>query len=261
MLPRSFAAALFVPALAVVPARAQEVVTPPALPVAAEVAPPPAAKMPRWRTEVDLGYVSTAGNSRLRTLNVAEQVAYAPGAWRFGETFSIVNAFTNDSETAATIKVALRADYAVGTRFRLFVLGDYTRDRFAGLSRRFEEAAGLAYGLLTGPRNVLDLEAGLGRTQQTPIGLPTQQYWVSREAMHYKLNFTPKAFFEQRAELLNDLQNPKNLLVNTESDVVAPVLANVGLKVDYTVRFANVPPTAGVKKTDTVLSTSLQILL
>jgi len=259
----AFAVVPIAAALAVVRVQAQQIappVMPPVLPAAAQVAPAPAAAMPRWRAEIDLGYVSTAGNSRVRTLNVAEQVAFNPGLWRFAQSFSIVNGYTNDSETVSTIKAGLRADYAVGTGFRLFALGHYTRDRFAGISSRFEEAAGLAYGVLAGPTHVLDVEAGAGRTQQTAVGGSTQQYWVSREALHYKLNFTTRAFFEQKAELLNDLENTKNLLVNTESDVVAPVLSNVGLKLGYAVRFANEPPAPGIRKTDTVLSTALQLV-
>ena len=242
-------------------ALAQEAfIVPPTLPAAAQVAPAPAAAPPRWRAQIDLGYVSTAGNSNVRTLNVAEQVGFNPGQWRFGQSFSIVNSYTNDSETAATIKAGLRADYAVGSRFRLFLLGSYARDRFAGVARRFEEAAGLAYGILTGPTNVLDVEAGAGRTQQTSTADTTQQFWVSRLAGHYKLNFTSRAFFEQKAELLEDLENTKNYLINTESSVVAPVLSNVGLKLGYVVRYANEPPTAGVKKTDTIFSAGLQLV-
>ncbi len=232
----------------------------PALPAAAQVAPPVAAPGPRWRAEVDLGYVSTAGNSKLRTLNVGEQAAFNPGLWRFSETFSTVSGYTNDSETASTIKGGLRADYAVGTRFRLFALGSYTRDRFAGIARRFEEATGVAYGLLKEPRHMLDFEAGAGRTQQTSTAGVPQQYWVSRLAMRYRLNLTTRASFEQKAELLSDLQNVTNLLVNTESSLVAPVLSNVGLKVGYVVRFANEPPAPAIRKTDTVLSSGLQLL-
>ncbi len=249
-------------ALAAARAGAQDLtpVIPPALPAAAQVAAPPTATLPRWRAPFDLGYVMTTGNSRVRTLNVGEQVGFNPGQWRFSQTFSIVNGYTNDSETVSTIKAGLRADYAVGTRFRLFALGTFTRDRFAGVARRFEEAAGLAYGVLTGPVNVLDVEAGAGRTQQTSTADSTLQYWVSRLALHYKLNFTSRAFFEQKAELLEDLQSTKNYLVNTESSVVAPVLSNVGLKVGYVVRYANEPPTPGVKKTDTILSAGLQLV-
>jgi putative salt-induced outer membrane protein YdiY len=242
--------------------RAQDAAPPvaPTLPAAAEVAPVPKTPPPLWRTELDLGYVSAAGNANVRTLNVAEQVAFAPGLWRFSQVFSIVNGYTDGAQTVNTLKAGLRADYAVGTRFRLFVLGDFTQDRFAGIARRFEEATGLAYVICTGPTNVLDAEVGLGRNQQTAAGGPMTQYWVSRLASHYRLNFTSRAYFEQRVEALTDLANAKNLLVNTESALVAPVSTNVGLKLGYTVRFANEPPDPNLKKTDTVLSAGLQLL-
>lgn len=239
--------------------RAQDA-TPPALPATAHVAPVPTKPVPRWHRELDLGYVNAAGNSNVRTLNVAEQVAFAPGLWRFSQTFSIVNSYSQGTQTANALKVGLRADYAVGTRFRLFVLGNYSRDRFAGIASRFEEAAGVAYVLLNGPTNVLDAEFGAGRNQQTDTAGVMQQYWVSRLAAHYRLNFTSKAYFEQRVEALTDIENARNLLVNTESALVAPIMAGIGLKLGYSVRFANEPPDPSIKKTDTVLSAGLQLL-
>jgi putative salt-induced outer membrane protein YdiY len=234
-------------------------IVPPSLPAAAHVAPPPTTPPPRWRAELDVGVVSTSGNSSVRTINAGELVGFAPGLWRFTQTFSLVYGYSDSMETANALKTGVRADYAVGTRFLLFALGSFTRDRHAGIARRFEEAAGLAYVLLAGPANVLDLEAGAGRSQQTATGGTLLQYWNARVALHYRLNFTSHASFEQKAEVLTDLENPKNLLVNTETSLVAPVSSTVGLKLGYVVRFANEPPSATVKKTDTVLSAGLQL--
>ncbi len=263
MSPRSPLALAIATLLAASVARAQDTppaALPPSLPPSAHVAPLPTAPVPRWRAELDLGAVSTAGNTSVRTLNVGEQIGFAPALWRFSQTFSFVYGYSDTVETVNNLKTALRADYAVGGRFRLFVAGSYTRDRHAGIARRFEEAGGLAYVLLRGPVNLLDAEAGAGRTQQAATGGPMLNFWDSRLALHYRLNFTSRASFEQRAEVLSDLGNPKNSLVNTESDLVAPILSNVGLKLSYTVRFANQPPGPTIKKTDTVLSAGLQLV-
>jgi putative salt-induced outer membrane protein YdiY len=248
--------------LAATPALAQNgpVVAPPSLPASAHTTAPPAAAPPRWHAEIDLGLVSAAGNSSVRTLNGAEHVTFAPEPWRFSQTFSLVNGYTHDSETVNTLKAGLRADYAVGNRFRLFALGTFTRDRFAGIARRFEEAAGLAFVVLPGSTNVLDVEAGAGRTQQTSTAGERRQYWASRLASHYRLNLTSRAYFDQKVEVLFDLQNAQNMLLNTESSVVAPISSNVGLKLGYVLRFANQPPGPGIRKADTVLSAGLQLV-
>lgn len=42
----------------------------------------------------------------------------------------------------------------------------FDRDPFAGVDRRFEECVGLGWSILTGPTNLVDLEAGAGMNQQ-----------------------------------------------------------------------------------------------
>jgi putative salt-induced outer membrane protein YdiY len=221
-------------------------------------APTPVAA-PLIRTQIDLGFVSTGGNSSIRTLNVGEQLVVKPDPWKFTQTFAIVDGYTGDVETVNTLTAGLRADYAVGSRFRVYALGHFTRNRFAGIARRFEENVGLTYGLWNGPTSILDLEAGAGRNQQTGSMGPLQQFWISRLAMRYKVNFTSRAFVEQKIENLADVENLKNLLINTESSLVAPISNNVGLKLGYIVHFAN-EPQSGFKKADTILSAGLQLL-
>jgi putative salt-induced outer membrane protein len=217
------------------------------------------ATAPLIRAQIDLGLVSTSGNSRVRTLNVGEQLVVRPEPWRFTQTFSVVNGYSGGVETVNTLAAGLRADYSVGARFRLYALGQFTRNRFAGIARRFEEAVGLAYGLLAGPVNILDFEAGAGRNQQIGALGPLQQYWVSRLAVRYRFNFTSRALFEQKVEHLADFENLKNMFINTESALVAPISNNVGLKLGYVVHFAN-QPQSGFKKADTILSAGLQLL-
>ena len=226
---------------------------------AAPPPPPPPPPPPLVKAQVDLGFVSTSGNTSVRTLNVAEQLVVNPAPWKFTQTFAIVDGYTAGVETANTLTAGLRADYAVSGRLRAYGLVDYTRNRFAGIARRFEEAAGLAYGALTGPATVLDFEAGAGRNEQTGVSGPSQSYWTGRLAGHLKLNFTSHAYFEQKVEDIADLQNTKNMLINTESALVAPVSGTVGLKLGYVVHFAN-EPQPGFKQTDTILSAGLQLV-
>ena len=228
-------------------------------PVAAQTpaapAPPPP---PLVHLQIDLGFVNTAGNSSVRTLNVGEQLVVQPAPWKFTQSLSLVDAYTSGVETANELKAGLRADHAVGARFKVYGLLGFYRNRFAGVARRFEESAGLSYSVLAGPTHLLDVEAGAGRTQQAGPTGPVQQYWLSRLALRYRINFTTLAYAEQKVELLSDLQDLPNELLNTETALAAPLSRNVALKLGYTVRFANRPqPT--FKKTDTVLSAGLQL--
>jgi putative salt-induced outer membrane protein len=223
-------------------------------PAPAPSPPPP----PLIRTQIDVGLVSTSGNSSVRTLNVGEQLTVNPAPWKFTQAFSVVNSSTNDVETVNTLTAGLRADYSVGARFRLYALGTFSRNRFAGIARRFEEAVGLAYGVLAGPTHLLDVEAGAGRNQQTGTTGPSQQFWVSRLAVHYRFSFASHAYFDQKVEDMADLEDLQNMFINTESSLVAPISSTVAVKLGYMVRYAN-RPQPGFKKADAILSAGLQL--
>jgi len=224
-------------------------------PAAQPPAPPPP---PLVHTQIDLGYVTTSGNTDVRTLNAAEQLVVRPGAWIFTQSFAVVNGSTAGVETANNLKAGLRADRTVGAGFRVYALGTFYRNRFAGIARQFEEAVGLAYGVLPGPTHVLDVEAGAGRNQQTAPDGTASDYWTGRAAARYRFTFASSAYVEQKVELIADLQALDNELLNTESVLTAPLSTKIALKLGYTVRFASQPqPT--FKKTDTVLSVGVQV--
>ena len=230
-------------------------------PAPAQAPPPPQAAPPApplFHTQIDLAYVTTSGNTDVRTLNAAEQLVVRPAAWILTQSFSIVNGSTAGVETANNLKAGLRADRTVGAGFRLYALGTYYRNRFAGIARQFEEAVGLAYGVLPGPTHVLDVEVGGGRNQQTAPDGTTSAYWTSRAAARYRFTFASSAYAEQKVELISDLQALDNELLNTESILTAPLSTKIALKLGYTVRFTSKPqPT--FKRTDTVLSAGVQV--
>ncbi len=219
---------------------------------------PAAPTQPLVHTQIDLGFVNTAGNSRVRTLNATEQIVVKPGPWAFTQTFAVVSGYTAGVESANNLKLGLRADRELTDGLHAYALGTFYRNRFAGIARQFEEAVGLGYDILGGPKHVLAVEIGAGRNQLTGVTDTTTQYWTSRVAARYRFNVAASAYAEQKVELISDLQTLPNELLNTETSLVAPLSTHVALKLGYTLRFANRPqPT--FKKTDTVLSAGLQL--
>jgi len=223
---------------------------------AGQAAPPP----PRTRTTVDLGFVSATGNTRLRTLTTAEQFVFRAAPWTLTQTFAIVNSYTNGAETANNIRAGLRADFAFSEHLRLYAVGLYERNRFAGIARRFEEQVGASYGALVGPTHVLDVEAGAGRNQQTSPAAKVTGYWLGRAAAHYRFTFRPNTYLDEKLELLQSLQSGPERRINSEAALVAPLSTRIALRFGYTIRFVNQPPDTTYKQTDQVVSSGIQII-
>ncbi len=214
---------------------------------------------PRLTTQVDLSFVQAAGNTRLRTLHVAEQLVYHPAPWKLTQTFAVVNGESDGSETANSLKAGLRADYEFTPRFRLYALTGFERDRFAGLARRWREEAGVSYGVLATAGDTLDAEAGMGLTQEKGDTTAARDYAAARLAGRYRHAFRENTFFEARAELLSNLADGNDNRVNGDLALIAPVSRNIAIKLGYTVRYDQQPEPAK-RTTDTIASAGLQIV-
>jgi len=118
--------------------------------------------------------------------------------------------------------------------------------------------------VIDAPRDKLIFTAGASAFQQelTPGTTSTFKgnYPAARLAGDYKHSFTDKAYFQQTAEYLPNLSDASAYLVNGETTLVAPLIANLGLKVSNVVRYNSQPPIKDgqkLKTTDRFFSTAL----
>ncbi|HXV85940.1 MAG TPA: DUF481 domain-containing protein [Gemmatimonadales bacterium] len=209
---------------------------------------------------IDVGLLNVAGNTRITTVNVAENIAYASGAWAVAQSFAVVYGRTGGVTTASQWKAGVRGDRKSGERWSLYLLAGYERNTFAGIARRFEEAAGVAALPVKTARDEMAVEAGGSLNQQRSILGVSTNFVAARAAGRYRRGFGEKAFFQQSLEVLPNLDETDDLRLNAESQLVAPLSTRVGLKLSYVVRYDNLPE-PGFQKTDRILTAGVQIVL
>jgi putative salt-induced outer membrane protein len=207
---------------------------------------------------VDLGFVNTAGNTDVTTLNAGEKIGYTSGAFTVGEFFSAVYGRTEGVTSASDWKAGVRGDYAFTKHLGVFVLGNFERNTFAGFNWYLEQAAGIAATLLDGGGNLLKAEVGASYDQQRSTTDSTDKFVAARGAASYRRNLTDAAYIQEAAEVLPDLKESKDLRINSETALVAPISKRIAVKLSYTVRFDNLPE-PGFKKTDRIFTSGLQI--
>jgi putative salt-induced outer membrane protein len=222
----------------------------------------------------DVGFVNTAGNTRVTTLNVGDKfVANTPDKKIiFTQLLAAVYGETDGEKSAENYLGQLRLDYGLGDRFYLFGLTGWDRNTFGGISRRFEETIGLAYKALARPKDELGFEVGLSLFQQRntvadDLGSFDDNYKAGRLAGLYKHTFQKTSFLSQAIEFLPNFDVSSDWRLNSETAFVAPISTNVALKVGYIVRYDNLPsflpdpnPTRErFKKTDRFLTTGITI--
>ena len=227
-----------------------------ALPVAAGAQEEPK----RFNFTASLGYVNAAGNVDFTSLTGEERVDYvtADSSWRYGQNFAAVYGKTNDSTTANALRLGGRVDRFINSRLSGFGGLSWERNRFAGVSRRLEEIVGLAYLLLARPSDELRIEGGASFNQQRSVAGLSDEFVAARAAAAYKHTFFEKAYFQQLAEVLPNLETGDDLRVNAESALVAPLSDLLSLKLGYSIRYDRLPE-PGFQKTDRIFSSGLQI--
>jgi putative salt-induced outer membrane protein len=238
--------------LATVPAAAQvpDTTKPAAAPV------PDTAKL-----TVGLGLVTTSGNTNVTTLNFGNSFSYIHRPWVFSEAAAMIYGSSHDTVNNDQYHLLLRVDLGLHDGISGYLYGGFDRDRFAGVESRYQEAGGIAWKAIEHPSDLLTLEAGLSENQQRDVGTgTTASFAAARAAATYKHMLNTTAYVQEAAEALPDLQNSKNLRINSATDLIAPLSTVISLKMGYVIRFDNLPP-VGFKKTDRILTTGVQITL
>jgi putative salt-induced outer membrane protein len=206
----------------------------------------------------DFGFVSATGNTRLSTLSVGDKIVRTDGRWMLSQLASYVQGETNGTESANQLRVAGRSDFAFHPRVGAFGGVSFERNTFAGFKRRLDEIAGVRWKAIVAPNDSLSVDGGGVLTQESDVDGTSKNYPSGRLAGAYKHTFTKSSYFAQLAEYIPNLQTGGAYRVNTESAIVAPLSAHVGIKAAYVIRYDSKPPTS-FGTTDRVLTTGIQI--
>ena len=213
----------------------------------------------------DLGFVNTAGNTSVTTLSLGDKLVWRPGKVTLTQVFSLVYGRSDGEENASSMSFRGRLDYPLSGRISVYGFAGYERNKFAGIARRFDEGAGLAFGVVRRPKTTFDLEAGAGLVQESRYldgssGPSARETFVAgRLAGAFKQFFGATAYLQQTLEFLPNLEQTDDYRINSETAIVAPISSHFGLKVGYLLKHISNPPSAGLEKTDRLFTTGIQV--
>ncbi len=211
----------------------------------------------------DIGYVSTAGNTSVSTLNLGNKFSVKAGDVTLTQTFALVYGESKGQPVTSQTRGSVRFDKGLKTaNFSAYTLFNYERNRFAGLASRISAAAGLSAHLVHDPHNKLTLESGFTLTRQRGTGPKGRDadFLGGRAATTYVHLFGPKASISQSVEVLPNFHQTNDLRVNTESAIVAPITSKVAVKLAYLIRYDGLPE-SGFQTTDRLFTSGIQISL
>lgn len=211
---------------------------------------------------LDAGFANTAGNSDVSTISLGQTFIYTSGPWILSQTFDMLFNRTGDSTTAENYKGNVRGDRTFGRNDRLAVFLDLraSKDRFAGISRRFEEALGISYDVVKTGKDLVAVEGAATLVQERSILGVDNNYPAALAGARYRHNFTADATFGLVGEYIPNLENGNDYRLNGEARLIAPLSGSIALSLSYLVRFDN-EPEPGFKKTDRFFTSGIQLTL
>ena len=207
----------------------------------------------------DLSLVAATGNSELTTFGAADKLVYhADTKWMFTQSAKAIYGTDQGGVSVENYAAGLRADYAFAAKAGAYALFAFDRDVFSGIAARYEVSGGLIAKVVDSEKDKLQVEAGLGSISERPTVNPSLQYLSGRAAAAYRHNFSGASYFEQKLDLIPNLEESEDLRVVSLTSLVAPISSHIGLKATYQVRYDGVPQPTFVE-TDTEFRTGIQI--
>jgi putative salt-induced outer membrane protein YdiY len=218
---------------------------------------------PELKFTGEVGYVATAGNQSVKTLNVGDKLSAKFGDLTLTQTFARVYGESEGETTTSLTRASLRVDKGLkASPFVAYGLLNFERNTFAGLASRLAGSAGLSAILVRDERNRVVVESGLSLNRQRGTGTRGRDvdFLGGRAAGTYTHLFAPKASFVQAVEVLPNFRETEDLRINTESTVAAPLTSRIAVKLSYLIRYDGLPET-GFLTTDRLFTSGIQVTL
>ncbi len=221
-------------------------------------------KKPPYEFVADFSLAASQGNQEVTTVSLGQRYSYAFPTWKLSQTASALRGTANGVKNAELYQAGVRGDYNLTKKLTAYLTLDALRNTPAGLNRQFAEGVGLGYQFVDTDEDKLRLSAGLGALQRSFVGVGgNQNDFVGNAGGLYRHLFSKVSYFEQTASLTPNFTTPDAWLFTTQSSLVAPLSARLGIKVAYLINYNNAPPlkpnsTERFKKFDGLLTTGIQ---
>lgn len=161
-----------------------------------------------WYNEIELGYITTSGNSDTEVFNGKAKSQYENGSWRHRVELTALNSATDDKRTDERYDILGKSDFKINDGTYSFLRAEYERDRFSGFDYAGSGALGLGHRLIDAPNMFLELEAGPGyREAKESESGDFRRDTILYAGERYSWQFTETASLNQQLTVESGSQN------------------------------------------------------
>ena len=219
--------------------------------------------------EVELGFVSTSGNTETNSIKGKLAVTQDFPSWNNNYTFDTLfkeekveddNGSKQTKTSAERYFSSAQGDYKLDEKHSaLFVYGSYENDRFAGFEHQNSVAAGYSDQVFGNESSSLKYDAGPGYFYNERNDGSTEEGGIIRLALDYRLRLSETAKFKQTISTEAALESNDNSKSKAETSLSATLMGNLSLKASFNVIHNSEVPD-DKEETDTTTSVSILYL-
>ena len=207
-----------------------------------------------WTGEGELGFTSTSGNTESETLTANLGIAKEIEKWKHSAGLQVIQAETDDEESADSLELTARTEYALGEKAYVFGKIRHEDDEFSGYEYQNSIAFGIGSRLIDDEQQFLDVSAGLGvRSLKDAETGDVEDDGIVTADLIYEYNISENSIFNQK---LSIEEGEENTHTESETSLKLKIDGNLSAKIAYLVkRNSDVPD--GTEKTDKITIISL----
>lgn len=208
---------------------------------------------PSWKGNVELGIVTTTGNTETETINAKAKAETEREKWRHTVYVESLNSSAKGTTTAERFVINGQSDYKFSEHNYFFAMVNYEDDSFSGYSYRVSEALGYGRRVIGEDALTLDLEIGPGaRQSKLDAGNSDNEYTLRGAAkLAWKISDTSSLTEDLSSDVGEDVTITKSVTALT-----AQVNGSLATRITYTIKNTSDVP-VGIKKTDTETAVTL----
>ncbi len=211
------------------------------------------AEEPPWKSNVELGYVQTGGNTQTKTIHSKLKSVFEADKFRTTLEGSVLSSSDQVKTTAEKYVTSLQEDWKFSEKSYVLARLAFDSDRFAGIKTRYVETLGYGRTLLDNDTWHGNMEIGAGARQTQLIPSQRKNDAIARAATDWKWFVTDHATLAQK---LNTEGGKEGFLSHSVTSLQQQINETLSSKISFAAEHTSKVP-VGVKKLNTEVSVTL----
>jgi len=206
-----------------------------------------------WKSDLELGFVQTGGNTQTQTLNAKAKLVIDGDEFRTTVEGAALSSKDGKSTTAEKYTASIQEDWKMSEQDYLFGRVGFDTDRFGGFKRRLRETIGYGRDLIKSDELLWKAEVGAGARQTELIPAERKNEVIGRvsTAVNWKIN--DAATFTQE---LSSEGGKEGFVSNSVTALQQKLNGRLSTKIAFSAQHTSKVP-VGTKNTNTETAITL----